>query len=249
MGYLHNHEWLQKFSGALLNKLESVTFYTGSLQARNAGFLEEFELIAVSTSIPTTLSTFGFYSLSPWSPTYSSLLAFKQLTNLTIINPCYTGCSSTVDDDIVINLSQAMPKLNILRLGSEPCQMPGGVTVKGLVELAYRCTDLSTFRAHIRADSLVQAAVDGMATLSSADEPPVLREECALATLEVGDIPLPEESALTIALALLHIFPRLRDIKYTNARWEDVVNTIRLSKGLSNRIGAFARSLSQDTSK
>ena len=123
------------------------------------------------------------------------------------------------------------------------------MTVKGLVELSRRCTNLSTFRAHIRADSLVQAAVDGVAALSSADEPTAPQEECALTTLEVGDIPIPEGSALTIALALLHIFPRLSDIKYTNEQWEDVMDTIKLSKGLSKRISALARSSSQDGSE
>jgi hypothetical protein len=249
MGYLHNHEWLQRFSGASLNKLEYITFYTGSSRARIGGFLEEFERVALSTSVPTTLSTFGLYSLSPWNPTYSSLLAFKQLQNLTIVNPCHNGCSSKVDDDIIINLSRAMPKLNVLLLGSEPCQTPTGVTIKGLVELAHRCTNLSTFRVHIRADSLVQAAVDGIAALSSADEPTSPQEECALTTLEVGDIPIPEESALTIALALLHIFPRLSDINYTNEQWEDVMGTIKLSKGLSKWISALTRSSSQDASK
>lgn len=246
IGYLHSYEWLQRFSGASLNKLVSVAFYIGSLEAQTAGFLEEFERVALSTSISTTLLSFEFHSSSPWNPTYTSLLAFKQLSNLAITNPCYIGCSSTVDDDLVINLSRAMPMLHFLQLGSEPCQTPGGVTIKGLVGLACHCTDLSTLRVHIRADSLVQTAVDGIVALSSADEPTAPRKECALTTLEVGNIPIPEDSALSVALALLHIFPHLSDIKHTGAQWGEVVNTIKLSKGLSNRIDALARSSTQD---
>jgi hypothetical protein len=244
--FLHSHEWLQRFSGALLNKLVSVAFYIGSLEAQTAGFLEELERVALSTSISTTLLSFTFHSPSPWNPTYSSLLTFKQLTNLTITNPCHISCSSTVDDDLVINLSRAMPRLNVLRLGSEPCQTPSGVTIKGLVELACHCTSLSTLRVHIRANSLVQTAADGIFTLSSVDEPAAPRKECALTTLEVGNIPIPEGSALPVALALLHIFPRLSDIKHTGAQWGGVVNTIKLSKGLPNRIDALARSSTQD---
>jgi hypothetical protein len=223
IGYSHSHKWLQRFSGASLNKLTSVTFYADSPRTQVNGFLEEFERVALSTSIPTTLLTFAFHAPSPWNPTYSSLLAFKQLRDLTITNPCCTGCSSKVDDDLVINLSRAMPRLNVLRLGSEPCRRPTGVTIKGLVELACHCTNLST------------------------DEP-APRKECALTTLEVGGIPIPAPagSAFAIALALIHVFPRLNDIKYTNAQWGHIANVIKISKRLSKRISALAHSSSHN---
>jgi hypothetical protein len=65
IGYSHSHKWLQRFSGASLNKLTSVTFYADSPRTQVNGFLEEFERVALSTSIPTTLLTFAFHAPSP----------------------------------------------------------------------------------------------------------------------------------------------------------------------------------------
>jgi len=236
--YTHSHEWLQSSDGATPNESTSVTFETDPPQVGN--FLEAFEGVALATSISTTLLKFEFYSSHPWNPTYSSLLAFKQLTGLRIGNPCDNGCSSTVDDNIVINLARAMPKLRVLQLGSGPCGTPTGVTPKGLVELARQCTDLSTLCVHIRVDSLVQGAVGEAATSPSNGEPTAPREECALTTLEVGDTPIPEGSALTVALTLLRIFPWINGIYYINLQWEYVEDTIEVSKRLSGQIGALA---------
>lgn len=238
--YPYGHEWLRSFYGAVLNNLTYATFYTTTPYVGD--FLEVFEGVGRATSISATLSTFQFYSFHPWSPTYSSLLAFKQLTNLTIASPCRIHCSSTVDDDIVINLARAMPKLKVLQLGLEPCQTLTGVTVKGLVELACHCISLSTLRVHLRVDSLVQAAVGEVVPSPPNDEHAASREECALMTLEVGNTPIPEGTALIVALALLHIFPRISDIKHTNTQWGSVARTIILSRRLSSRIGALAHS-------
>lgn len=206
------HKWLQNLNGATLNKLTSVSFYDVSRQV--GGFLEEFKGFALATFISTQLSRFKFSSKSSWDLNYSSLLGFKQLTELAILTPCRTSCSSTVDDDIIAKLARAMPKLKILQLGSKPCQTPTGVTVKGLVELACHCINLSILRVHIQVNSLVQIAV--------------------------GDMTVQEGSVLTVALALSHIFPRINKIKYTDPRWENVQDTVKLSKRLSNQIGALA---------
>ena len=241
--YTHGHEWLRNVDGTMLNKLTSVSFYPLSPQVGN--LLEAFEAFAVATSISTKLSTFKIYSKHPWDPNYSSLLGFKQLTELLVLIACRDSCSSTVNDDIITGLARAMPKLKILQLGQGPCETPTGVTAKGLVELACHCNDLSILRVHIRVDSLVQAAIGDATTSPSNAEPTVSRAECALTTLEVGNMTIPVGSALTVALALLHIFPRISNIKYMNSRWEDVQNTIKLSNQLFNRIGALARSSSE----
>jgi hypothetical protein len=65
-----------------------------------------------------------------------------------------TSCSR-VDDNTVINLSQAMPKLQNLSLGSGPCdQFTGGATAKGLVALAHNCPNLSSLCVHFQVASL-----------------------------------------------------------------------------------------------
>jgi hypothetical protein len=240
--YLHSHEWLQTFHGAALTNLKSVVFNTISPQIGN--FLEAFEGAALTTSIPVTLSTFRFHGLSPWNPNYSSLLGFKQLTVLKIETPCRTSCSSTVDDGVVTKLARGLPKLKSLKLGSGPCGTPTGVTTKGLVELSCHCIDLSTLRVHIRAESLAQAAVGTAATPhpKAATAP---REECSLTTLEVGNTPIPGDSMMVIALALLQIFPRIEHIQHVNPKWKPIESVIKISGRLSNRIGAMAHSSSE----
>ena len=240
--YPDDHEWLQGLYGAVFDDLEIMIFHITSPQVGNV--LEAFQGVGLATSLSTTLSAFKIYSSYSWNPSYSPLLTFKQLSELEIGNPCRASCSSTVDDDTITNLARAMPRLEVLRLGSEPCGTPTGVTVKGLVELSCHCINLSTLRVHIRVDSLVQAAVGEVATSLSGHEPTVARGEHSL-TLEAGKTPVTQETALTVALALLNIFPRIGNIKYINPRWRDVDNTVRLFQRLSNRIGGFARSSSK----
>ena len=124
-------DWPRLFRGATFGKLESVTFYP---ESKGIGdFLGAFEKAALSSSVQDTLSTFHISMSSSWNPNYSSLLPFTHLVHLSIGPPCEDECSSRVDDDIVIDLSRAMPKLQVLQLGGTPCNGPmTGVTAKGL---------------------------------------------------------------------------------------------------------------------
>ena len=245
--YSSGYGWLRAFSGAELTKLKVVSFHDTSPQGGN--FLGAFKSIAITTTIPTTLSTFRFHSSHPWNPDYPSLFVFKQLKVVTVGNPCRNGCSSTVNDAVVTDLARALPKLQVLKLGSDPCgaTVPTGVTTKGLVELACHCVDLITLRVHIRVNSLVQAAVGETGTPPPENDP-AARKECSLTTLEVGKMLVPDGSALTVALALFHMFPRIQDIHYINPQWASVEDTIRISRRLSNRIGILANSSSTRSS-
>ena len=224
--------WPGLFHGATFGKLESVFFYPRSEQIGD--FLEAFERAALSSSVQNTLSKFYILALRPWNPTYSSLLPFTQLVDLEIECPCYNGCSSRVDDDIVINLSRAMPKLKRLRLGDTPCRQPTtGVTAKGLMALAHHCKDLSLLRVHFQVASLgVPLAGPGVTPNA---ESTVSWTDCALTDLEVGKIPVPEKSMLMVALTLLRIFPQLIFISGTGARWAKVCSAIYHSKGIVDR--------------
>ena len=111
--------WLRGFRGVKFEKLESVTFW--SYSDPDGGFPELFECVALAASAQNTLSTFSYLTSRSWDPDYRSLLPFKQLKELEIEFSCGGGCSSRVDDDIIISLARAMPKLEILRLGGAPC--------------------------------------------------------------------------------------------------------------------------------
>ena len=227
-------DWLQGFWGATIGKLETVIFCPTSDSAQIGNFLEEFKGVALTTSAQNTLSEFSFYTSQSWTPDYPSLLVFGQMTKLEIEFSCYDRCSSRVDDGTVLNLAQAMPKLEILRLGKEPCRNPTGIALEGLVALASHCLQLSKLRIHLQAGKLAEA-------ITRSPYPPkeataVAWSNCALTDLEVGRAPIPGQAASAIALALLQIFPQILNIGHANPKWNNVAEMIRLSKRVGGHI-------------
>ena len=219
--------WLRLFHGATLGKLESVMIYPKSEEIGD--FLGAFERVALSSSIQNTLSTFHVRSPCSWNPNYSSLLPFTQLVDLVIGFSCDGGCSSRVDDDIVISLSRAMPKLTSLQLGDDPCEeLMTGVTAKGLTALALHCPKLSILRIHFQVASL--SAPPASPGISHNTEPTGSWTDCALTDLIVGDMVVPEESVSMVALTLLRIFPRIGYIEFFDEGWGKVMDVICLSK-------------------
>ena len=102
--------WLPMFHGATFGKLKAVTF---SPKSESIGdFLEAFGRAALVTSIQNTLTQFHLYASCSQNQNYSPLLLFTQLTEVITEFSCIDGCSSRVDDDIIISLARAVPKLN-----------------------------------------------------------------------------------------------------------------------------------------
>jgi hypothetical protein len=170
-------DWLQGFRGATLEKLQEVSFTSRSGQIGD--FFGEFKSVALTTSVPTTLSEFAFHTSWSWDPNYRSLLPFTQLKDLLIEFSCNNHCSPGIDDDIIIDLARAMPKLETLRLGGAPCGTRGGVTVKGLVALARGCRHLRKLRIHFQTASLAEAATGAEVPAPSGGET-VVRGRIAL---------------------------------------------------------------------
>ena len=213
---------LQLLRGATFGKLESVSFDIESKPIDD--FLEAFIEAALSSSIQNTLSAFKLDVWWPLYPDYSSLLPFTQLVDVDFQFPCDGNCSA-VGDDTVIDLSRAMPKLQFLHLCYRPCsQFTGGVTTKGLVALAYNCPNLSSLCVHFQVDSLCTPTT-GLETTSDIRHS-VSWAGCALTELVVGEIPMPEESASTVALTLLRIFPRIEIInEMFSDEWDEVLDS------------------------
>ena len=217
---------LRMFDGATLGKLESATFSLYSEQI--GGFLGAFERAALAASVQNTFLRFRLLTFCPWDPSYTSLLPFTQLTHLVVDSFCDDGCSSSVDDDI-IDLAQAMPKLEHLRLGDVPCRrIPIGVTSKGLVALAYHCQHLASLCIHFQVASL--GAPLATIGIGSDTESTNSRRDCALEDLNVGGICMLEESVLMIALTLTRIFPRIKNIGCADKNWGKVTDAINLSR-------------------
>ena len=229
--YHRDHDWLQGFHGMTFSKLTEVIFQAECQQV--GAFLEAFEEFALVTSVSAVLSSFQFYTPCSWNPSYHSLLTFKQLKELVLEFSCDNGCSSRTDDEALIALAEAMPMLEVLRLGDAPCQVPGNVTIRGLIALARGCPDLSTLRVHFQPNSMIEELADE--TAQSPQKSYLPREGCALTCLEVGAIHMSIQHRLPVFLTLLRIFPRLRNIEYIDEGWKWVADTIKLS----NQIDSF----------
>jgi hypothetical protein len=225
ISYRDGHDWLQGFCGASFGKLTSIT--VSSKTDPTDKFLGAFETVALTTSIPATLSTFVYYTGRPWMPDYRSLLPFTQLKELVIESPCDVDCWWTIDDDTITDLARAMPQLELLRLGDYPCDAPAGVTVKGLTALSYHCPHLLDLVIHFQVANLDPAAIP---SLASADESTIPRGSCALTFLTAGYIRVPEESTSTVVSALLNIFPHLEQIESFDEEWSNVLLAIRDSR-------------------
>ena len=232
--YDRDGDWLPMFRGATFGKLEGVAFRPELEQIDDP--LEAFEKVALAASIQNTLS--GFYLQTSYSRNlkYSYLLPFTRLKTLVIGFPCDDSCSSRVDDNAIMNLARAMPKLESLLLGDSPCgKIPTGVTVKGLAVLAGHCPDIRNLCVHFQVTDLsAPAANDGMASDVGSADP---RRDCALTDLEIGDIPVAEVLVLAVAQALVRVFPRI--ITFSNCtddNWGKVLNAIHLSRQIVARV-------------
>ena len=229
-------DWLQGFRGATIGKLKTIVLRPTSRSAQIRDFLEEFQNVVLTTSAQTSLSEFSFHTSQSWTPSYSSLLGFKQMTKLEIEFSCRDGCSSTVDDDIINSLAQAMPKLEILRLGGTPCSALTGVTLNGLVALACHCVQLSELRVHLQAGKLAEAATSTEPPYPSENATIIPRTGCALTNLQVGDVPIRRRITSAVALTLLQVFPRILNVEYVDPRWENVAETIKLFKRIGDHV-------------
>jgi len=91
-------------------------------------------------------------------------------------------------------------------------QIIGGVMTKGLLALAHHCPKLSTLCVHLQVVNLSDPP--GTHEMVRNAGPAAPWTACALTRLEVGATPMPERSAMIIALILLRIFPRLNYIAF-----------------------------------
>ena len=230
----HDSDLFWMFHGATFGKLEVITFNSTFKPTNDfrsiCDFLETFERVMLAVSAQNTLSEFYFHTSCSCNPNYSSLLPFTQLRYLIIGSSCGDGCTSRVDDDIITNLTQVMPELEILLLGDMPChEILTGVTVKVLVVLAHHCQNLAVLCVHFQVLSLTTLPVVIPIARSTAPQ-----RDCALMELQVGDIPVPEASALVVAMTLVQIFPHIEDVVYLDESWEEVAEMFSLSINIIN---------------
>ena len=97
----------------------------------------------------------------------------------------------TLDNDVVINLAQAMAYLEILQLGGHP---PSGVTFEGHIVLALRCPQLQAPCSF----SGEQIGRGDKWNRTTVPMPGVPQKNWAPTNLQVGETPILEQEALPV---------------------------------------------------
>lgn len=170
---------------------------------------------------------------------------FKNLTSLKLLSECPPTICQTFDltDDDIDLLTQAMPRLESLAIGEEPCEAPSQTTFNSLYIISRRCPRLTTLQLHFNPARFVakvdtdSESRDVTLGLFEFGTPP--SELCSVTTLDVGKIPLTRQVAnvsYIMALGLLGVFPRLEQIKYDDSDWDETNDLI----GVCRRMGRFA---------
>lgn len=230
------YDWLQGLRGAVLGMLETLNIVAVAEYGLVGDFFKAFEDAKLTTL--EALTTFQFHTVERWSPNYHSLLRsplpLARLQCLSIRSRCDHGFSwPALDDDVITDLVQAMPRLEFLALGHQTlCETPTGVTALGLAAIAIHCPGLATLHIHLLpasfGDHTVMAAA--LEVLSGTPGQP-----CTLGTLSVGLVSIEEESVAAAAMGLALLFPSLEGITAhaPDQRWVNVmalVNSTRLPR-------------------
>ena len=151
-------------------------------------------------------------------------LSFGRLTELCLHTPCTKErCSFQLNDSIISELAEALPRLRSLQLGSFPCgASTSDVTITSLVALSTNCVDLDYLRLHFDANNIISRNTHANSQTH--------KFVCKLRTLSVDSQLLPSDhnDILLVAFTILHIFPHLETISGPLRRWDRVREAVHL---------------------
>ncbi|KAF9786341.1 hypothetical protein BJ322DRAFT_1191412 [Thelephora terrestris] len=125
-----------------------------------AQLMEAFQLTAATCGIQERLQEFRVRSQEEFkiSPeVITCTLPFKNLMSLQVLSECSTVICQTFDltDDHINLLTKAMPRLESLAIGEEPCRVPSQITFKSLYTISNWCTWLANLQIHFNPASFV----------------------------------------------------------------------------------------------
>ena len=211
----------------------------------------EFPAATLETFLPTMLAalrprglhqTLTMLSISPEGDfdldgaTIRPILFLNQLTYLDITLICAQGrCPYKLTDENLEELVAAMPKLEVLSLGTFPCAHPANSTIKSLASIAKHCKHLEQLNIHINAEAIVVRALqdDDREEDSTLEDRLSAFAGCPLLSVIFGPcfIPSEEQGTMIFVLTLLRLFPRLKSVVVFPPNHErdslwDLVNTI-----------------------
>ena len=209
-------------------------------------FMEAFQLTMTGCGMHERLQEFRVRSQEEFKITphlIACIFSFKNLTSLKILSECSAVCQTfDLTDEHIDLLTKAMPLLESLAIGDEPCAVPSQITFKSLYTISRRCTRLTTLQIHFNPVSFVtKVEVDSESAdvaLGLSDLTTPSSDLCSVTTIDVGTIPSPPESnaSYIMALGLLGVFPCLEKLESDGGAWEEIDDLI----GVCRRMGRFA---------
>ena len=210
-----------------------------------AQFMETFQLTMAECGMHERLRQFRVAGQNEFKITpqiIACTFLFKNLTSLEVFSDCSPLCrTSDLTDDHIDLLTKAMPRLETLAIGEDPCGFPSQITFKSLYTISRRCTRLKNLQIHFNPTLFVtKVATDsesGDVALGFSDIKTPSSDLSPVTTINVGCIPLPPQpnASYIIALGLLGVFPRVEKLEYDDDDWEDIEVLI----GVCRRLGRF----------
>ena len=156
---------------------------------------------------------------------------FPNLVTLEVESGCRVmpGCSFSLTDQNVMELSNSLPLLEELHLGTQCSRNASHVTVASFLALSARCKDLRSLWIHFNARNLAE-------DFRLLSEDPALRElrllptRCPLDFFDAGESSFPsgvsDDDVTTIAKGFLDIFPSLISIFSADSGWNPLDSRI-----------------------
>ena len=209
-----------------------------------------FPAAALGTFLPTTISALqprGLHqmlttlSISPTGhfdldiASIRSLLCLTQLNDLRINFRCSRNrCPYKLSDGDLRELVKAMPKLQLLSLGSFPCSHPANNTLKSLITIANHCKHLDELVIHTNVGAVINELHQrrDWGHGWTPEDPLSAFIGCPVRSIMFGSCPIPHDGqgAIVFALILLRLFPRLNSVEAAclvrDPLWEVVQHVI-----------------------
>ena len=191
------------------------------------------------TGLKVTLTHLAFQESVPINTAFiSPLFLFPNLVTLDVQSNCWSsaGCTFSLANQDVVQLSAALPLLELLELGHQCPYNTCHTTISCFLALSVHCKGLYKLGIHLNATNLI----DNIRSLS---EDPNFRDlrslptRCPLRYFNIGSQPFPpgmsSEDVTLIAAGFVDIFPSLLGIHpHTSLGWNLLHSRVRELRGL-----------------
>lgn len=243
MGFNNDAAFLHDFfGGTTLPNIQQV-FLKHSGRAEWLGADKLFDCMLGSAS-PSALHSLRYISIHHGIDIVSAkiqpLQSYTALKTLRVTSSCNVSrCKFFLSDDDISTIALAMPNLVDLFLGGVPCNSAlVNVSIDGLATLSANCTNLTELQIHFDTAGFINRALDTSGTHAAPAQ--LTQSSSRLTQLHVGRIPLSQgmDGYWTIGMALLRIFPKLKNIKshqqlFGAGDWGEVMRVVEVQRNVT----------------